>query len=332
MKERIEFVDAIKGFAIILMVAGHVIAWQMPDIWSVPMRELTSEQINASFLWRLIYSFHMPLFFMVSGYFAYKAEGGAKYAVWNKTKRLLVPYIFTGFFILAVRGYYGFWFLLSLFELSLFAIFFNELLPRINKSNKIYIDVIIVISLYILVRPLVFQSQVGDFTKFTNYMLPFFYGYLMNKYEVIRNLCFNKFTVLIVSFVILFANTFWMPNSSILCIIHRALSVLGSHIIGIIGSLIFWEFFNCLENQKAKKILSVIGINSLEVYLLHMLFIPQIQEVGMFWMKTGFTTCLSLQLINSIMVSVFAIVCSIILASFLKKSKLISQLFFGVYK
>lgn len=30
-KERIEYIDAIKGFAIFLMVMGHVIAWNFED-------------------------------------------------------------------------------------------------------------------------------------------------------------------------------------------------------------------------------------------------------------------------------------------------------------
>lgn len=31
MKQRIEYIDAIKGFAILLMVIGHAIAWNYSD-------------------------------------------------------------------------------------------------------------------------------------------------------------------------------------------------------------------------------------------------------------------------------------------------------------
>lgn len=47
-------IDAMKGIAIISVMLGHFIA---------------SHYGMENFLFRLIYSFHMPLFFILSGYF-----------------------------------------------------------------------------------------------------------------------------------------------------------------------------------------------------------------------------------------------------------------------
>ncbi len=63
MPARLEYIDAIKGFTIILMVMGHVIAWMFVD-WKV----LIPSQSSPAILWNLIYSFHMPLFMFVSGF------------------------------------------------------------------------------------------------------------------------------------------------------------------------------------------------------------------------------------------------------------------------
>lgn len=56
-KERIEYIDIAKGTGIILMVLGHIPAFSN----------------NYKFAYKFIYAFHMPLFFIISGYlFAYK--------------------------------------------------------------------------------------------------------------------------------------------------------------------------------------------------------------------------------------------------------------------
>lgn len=70
---RDESIDIAKGIAIIAVVLGHctLIPWNP---------------------WRcIIYSFHMPLFFIFAGYF-YK-EKEIKVALSNDFRRLIVPYV-----------------------------------------------------------------------------------------------------------------------------------------------------------------------------------------------------------------------------------------------
>lgn len=55
MNARISYIDQLKGIAILLVVLGHVIGYN---------------NCENSFLWRFIYSFHMPLFMFISGYVA----------------------------------------------------------------------------------------------------------------------------------------------------------------------------------------------------------------------------------------------------------------------
>lgn len=74
-KNRIEWIDMSKGIAIFLMVIGHT---------SIP-------EIGAKFIW----SFHMPLFFIVSG-FLYKEENNRAFFPFLRkiSKSLLIPYLF----------------------------------------------------------------------------------------------------------------------------------------------------------------------------------------------------------------------------------------------
>lgn len=68
MIQRINWIDQVKGFGIFLVVYGH----------------------NFPFLEKYIYSFHMPLFFLLAGVF-HKANFDKKNLI-NKTKQLIVPY------------------------------------------------------------------------------------------------------------------------------------------------------------------------------------------------------------------------------------------------
>ena len=65
---RIQWIDIAKGIGIILVIIGHV-------------------SINAN-INDFIYSFHMPLFFIISG-FLYKPK---KNFVKNKVRSILIPY------------------------------------------------------------------------------------------------------------------------------------------------------------------------------------------------------------------------------------------------
>ena len=63
LREREKWVDAVKGLAIYLVILGHAIQYA------------TSQDYNyaGNSIFQIIYSFHMPLFMMMSGYlFAYK--------------------------------------------------------------------------------------------------------------------------------------------------------------------------------------------------------------------------------------------------------------------
>lgn len=79
---RIIHIDYLKAFAIILVVVGHVIQFYYAD------------QPTDNFIYRLIYSFHMPLFMLLSGYFAHTSlQSPHNIFFYKKTKELLLPCI-----------------------------------------------------------------------------------------------------------------------------------------------------------------------------------------------------------------------------------------------
>ena len=62
MQKRILSIDAIKAFAIFCVVLGHCIQYGSGIFY------LKDEIYFENWLFKIIYSFHMPLFMLISGY------------------------------------------------------------------------------------------------------------------------------------------------------------------------------------------------------------------------------------------------------------------------
>jgi len=141
LSNRIQYIDIARGIGILLVVLGH-----------------NDFALVSPFAYQVIYSFHMPLFFFLSGYFI-----NPSIAFWEFVKRrfnsLLKPYLFTIFMIYFVSvsfekmsfqtalfritkslygsGYYldwvQLWFLPHLFVVSLYAYAFLFVLNRLHN-------------------------------------------------------------------------------------------------------------------------------------------------------------------------------------------------------
>lgn len=81
---RIGYIDVYRGFGIIFMLMGHVGFGEKFDYW--------------------VHAFHMPMWFIVSGYFFTGKETGRAY-IKKKIMQLLVPYFSFG----GGTTYYGFY-------------------------------------------------------------------------------------------------------------------------------------------------------------------------------------------------------------------------------
>lgn len=117
-RQRLVWIDILKFLAIFLVLWGHCI------------QHLTTPDFSSNQVFLFIYSFHMPLFMILSGFFAHKlAERNFREVFVSKFLQLLLPTIVFGIvYWLQSRYlfyqtnkslmqvlYYNFWFLKSLF-------------------------------------------------------------------------------------------------------------------------------------------------------------------------------------------------------------------------
>ena len=149
--------DNLKVFATLLVVLGHVgVFYSGLGVLEFP------EQPGIKIMTWLVYSFHMPLFFFISGVIYGICIGKGKYGdvrifVGKKVKRLLVPYLFWGIVVVTpVMELLGFtedgvgryvvggillgrnnrhlWYLLSLF--CMFVV--TDAIRRVVKNRKVW--------------------------------------------------------------------------------------------------------------------------------------------------------------------------------------------------
>lgn len=141
MKTRYEHMDIARGIAIILVVLGHSCS------------KMSGDDVN-----RVILSFHMPLFFFISGVFAKKCEINNLYGtIMHKAKTILLPQLLLAATIYILRGVphflsgkslgefnflYGirYWFLPTLFACSVIHILLHSV---INIEKKIVASCVI---------------------------------------------------------------------------------------------------------------------------------------------------------------------------------------------
>lgn len=213
MIEKTDHYNLLKFFATILVVVAHSSRMYTGEGVVNP----ANPSLVLDYLTKFIYSFHMPLFIAISGMvYGFCIENLGKYNnsfkfIKNKVVRLLIPFIFFGFFyvapvmvlcgftessyfsycvngIILVKNSRHLWYLTVLFEIFVATIVVK---PIIQKKN-IFIDVsvivvLLVISIFSYKLPGIFQIS-----NFGYYLLYFYLGYYFNRYyetliKVIRN-------------------------------------------------------------------------------------------------------------------------------------------------
>ena len=319
---RIIYLDVVKFLAIWMVCIGH-------SYFLVDMS-------RASILYNWIYSFHMPLFMMLCGYFSLKSYDKALVPfLKQKTIQLLLPTVTISILTIIVcflidlpdiaivarsEAIGGMWFLRTLF----FCFVYTYLFKRLGWQDYFTAIGSIVLALIL---------PHGYFLQF-NWMLIFFWlGYLLKCYRQI----YMKYLALITMFSLLVF---------ILLCVHEVPKVLTYHILfftpwqlfsqfvsGLFGSLslIGVSYYFCLwfkdDNFLVKKMAEVgtytLGIYGLQSIILQRIFVKYVHFDTLFlsnWI-TDFIIVPSIALFSVI----FCYYCIL----FLKKSRIINLFFFG---
>lgn len=300
---RIEYIDALRGFTMILVVFAHV-EWFTFDM-----------KASFSLINELFMSFRMPLFFFISGFISYKENVEWNRQTWcsMSKKKMLVQIIPTLVFGIAYTCLYlkvspemfvashtklGYWFTIVLFEMFLLVYTMNyalHLCPKGKQRNLKLIGLVTLTAVLFIARlvPVVLPSCQNVFDILclhqTIKYFPFFaFGYICSMYKDIFNKYLeNKYatTSIIVLFAVMFyvMVTYLTPNKDASIIIFFT-EIIVEIIAGILGLLIVYNTFktyaqNFTSEKKAGRALQSIGRRTLDIYLLHYFFLPYLPQL-----------------------------------------------------
>lgn len=266
MKERYKELDLMKGIGIILVYLGHNF-----NLYGIKPNNIFILLINT------IYSFHMPLFFFISGLLSNtNNEINLEKFYIGKLKRLLVPYLFINLvdffprrlFPQLVNSKFGgikevllYGTKISWFVYTLFIIFmiFPFLDKYILKKDKYYLFGLLLIILNYLK---IFENiEIFSINSITNYLVYFYLGYIIKPFykgKIKNGIGSQNLNFLIISIIFLsFSYKYYYLNyfNRILFAILGILFVLNI-CLRIKEETIIYRFFNFL------------GINSLTFYLI----------------------------------------------------------------
>lgn len=274
--KRLEWIDIIRGIAIVAVVMGY----------------LRYSSYNEG-LKDTIYSFHMAMFFVLAGcttHLSYKDEFVP--FIKKKAVALVIPYTVWNFLVLPYSYNHGFlyenlmsrfeififgrcnhggffWFLLTLFAYQLiFAIYAKMIEPRVkNFAFR-------VISLMLIYVPVIVLHRVygengegfGLATQMYLFYIPFMVGVCLLRYKEVWNILFNKWSFCVFVLLALYVPGMYGDMNNL----GHVARITGIGITCILVKMIQDGYF---FNVQIRNALTVIGKNSLGIYIFHYLFV-----------------------------------------------------------
>lgn len=279
MNKRIDTIDILKGITIILVVFGHAVQ----GIVDSNNLSLNTDFSSIYITKQVIYGFHMPVFFIVSGFFLTKwLKKDKPTALKKKTKRLVYPY-FVWSFITALFmqiaskftnnglglidfvkspvipfSQYWFLYLLFFFHLVYFVvdIFFNK------KS----LNVLFCISIGLFcIGP--FLPDVWVMSNFTKYFIFFMLGsYVLPYIQKEKKVGVTALLGMILLFIVV--NYLYVSVLEMKYVRYYLFFI--TSIVGFILSLSL-SIYISQKFSKLKGFMIYLGKNSMQLYVMHLI-------------------------------------------------------------
>lgn len=320
---RIGFYDAVKGFAIFIMVIGHAMSW----ISSTTQGEPSCKE----HIWfNVIYSFHMYLLFFLSGLFFPKGEGfslkQASFFLKKKVQTLLIPFFTGGVLYHYFRGtdYLVLWFLRSLFIFSVANIVWEVIRCMFTRKFVLY-DIFYYALVFVVISkgPYIFWG--GHSLHYVLFCL----GVMARRYRMEEHI-YKKCVYNVSLIVFAVYNIISISN-----ILNIALPYTMQLIPAISGTVVAMTIFKkVITNGHLYEYLKTLGFFSLEIYIAHGFFVCKIPQIGEFITSINCSgdllmTQSAIELFVSTFISIIVITMVMLFVRVVEESTILKFVLFG---
>ena len=319
---RLEYIDVAKGISILLVVMGHVVAMCYEDF----LQNRLLLPPKGILFWNFIYSFHMPLFMMVSGFVAFNPiKSYPLKEILKRVVQYIIPFIVVGTMLFLFNDgvdICNYWYLrtLSIFVLGMYLL--GKLTMLFFKNNDItnYLQPLFFVVLFYCAVKFIPRSGILDIILDADHLQLFIYfaiGWLMRRHNVILRICTSD-VVFVASIVIMFIEVVFQYS------IH--------YITALSGSFIVLKMSLLIQHSQFSKKLVTCGQYTLEIYLFHFFFLFKAFSIGEYFsVIKDVPSAFFLPFAYSMLVSSILIYICICLARIVRKVDVLSFLCLGKF-
>ena len=354
-KPRLEWLDALRGFTMILVVANHVAGMGFGEEWK-----------HSSAIPFLIL-FRMPLFFFVSGFLAYKASQvwnlkNLGSLVWKKIKVQTIPTVAFFFLAMAILNRHfwpavetafhsamkgGYWFTIALLYMFIIYYMFSYLESKLRWKSWIPITLLFLVSLAFYetnYQPKYFSWAAGyrgaktdlfyflqdsSFVQVLLYFPFFLYGNMVHRYwNGAQKMMDSKWFFPVVIIVVILATLDalkWHTLRMTWAVIPLTVSRFGLLTITFMYFRYYQQYFTKFTIMGVS--LQYVGRRTLDIYLIHFLFMPDLPQIGEFFKSYPHNFVVDILL--SVLLGLVVIGFSIITSNILRISPFFKKWLFG---
>ena len=333
MNARIEYIDRLKGFAMIMVVAGHLITF-------------CGLGYENSYMTHILL-INMPLFLFLNGLMVSKItlNGSGEYLL-KKARQILLPFISWGGVIVIYKGEsylnflfhfwkFGYWYLVVLFELYLIYVSIQVVSLKLGKSDKVRNMVLVggLVVFYSILRQSArfLPDSVHALTSYYQIVeyYPFFFAGVLVKFFDISRIFLLRRNVVMTGLLLLTSILYYIWQEGM----YMPVVTFGLRITGVLS---VYMIFMLLDNRNQpdgsmsgiNTVLKTVGMHTLSIYMIQYFFFKIINLEPLMLMLETSGNQLALVLIT-VIVSVLLCFLCIGVEKIISTSGMLSMIFLG---